>query len=332
MKYRPSVYLFFLFAFLGGRYEAWGQHTANMNKNNPLLCDPETGFCTVPDSNEISQTASPPAHNKLIRVIYYTDPICSACWGIEPQLRKMKLEYGHLLEIDYRMGGLLPDWSYNSGGISRPSDVADHWEEVSPYYQMPIDGSIWLEDPLSSSYPPSIAFKAAQLQDKTKAVAFLRILRENVFLEKKNITRWEYVSAAAQTAQLDTALLHQQLEKEGKNAFQSDLNDGKQLGVHGFPTLLFSDTNGQQTGIFGFRSYDEFEKTIRVLAPDAQKHHYDTSFVFLFTYFSSLTTNEFAVLTNRSYGEALTLLDELEQSGKLSVTRYKNGEIWRKSF
>ena len=31
---------------------------------------------------------------------------------------------------------------------------------------MPIDGDVWLEDPLNSSYPPSIAFKAAEMQDK----------------------------------------------------------------------------------------------------------------------------------------------------------------------
>ena len=114
-------------------------------------------------------------------------PICSSCWGIEPQLRKLKLEYGNNIQIEYRMGGLLPDWNYNSGGISEPSDVAHHWDEVSVHYDMPIDGDVWLEDPLDSSYPPSIAFKAAQLQDEYKALLFMREIREMVFLQKKNI-------------------------------------------------------------------------------------------------------------------------------------------------
>lgn len=85
------------------------------------------------------------------------------------------------------MGGLLPsfDNNYNSGGITKPADVAVHWDHASDYYQMPIDGNVWLEDPLSSSYPASIAFKAAQLQDEEKAVAFLRVMREMLFLQKK---------------------------------------------------------------------------------------------------------------------------------------------------
>jgi hypothetical protein len=39
----------------------------------------------------------------------------TSCCGIEPQLRKLKLEYGNSVEIEYRMGGLLKDCSYNSG-------------------------------------------------------------------------------------------------------------------------------------------------------------------------------------------------------------------------
>ena len=112
-------------------------------------------------------------------------------------MRKLKLEYGDQLEVIYKMGGLLPDWSYNSGGISKPSDVAHHWDEVSIYYDMPIDGDVWLEDPLPSSYPPSIAFKAAQMQNEDKAILFLREIREMVFLEKKNITKWEHIALAA---------------------------------------------------------------------------------------------------------------------------------------
>jgi len=60
------------------------------------------------------------ADNKPLKLIYFIDPICSSCWGIEPKLRKFKLKCRHLIDIDYRMGGLLADWSYNSGGINGP--------------------------------------------------------------------------------------------------------------------------------------------------------------------------------------------------------------------
>src|SRR5690606_21970071 len=94
-------------------------------QTNPLLCDIETGMCEIPEGKAKDSTAKMEhSTNKTVKVIYFTDPICSSCWGIEPQLRKLKLEYGNAIEIQYRMGGLLPDWSYNSGGIVKPSDVA----------------------------------------------------------------------------------------------------------------------------------------------------------------------------------------------------------------
>ncbi len=122
------------------------------------------------------------------------------------------------------MGGLLPDWSYNSGGISKPSDVAHHWDEVSVHYDMPIDGDVWLEDPLSSSYPPSIAFKAAQWQHRDKAILFLRALREMVFLQKKNITKWEYIALAAAQAGLDSSQLKTDYAGYARTLFAGDLN------------------------------------------------------------------------------------------------------------
>src|SRR5262245_17350750 len=94
-------------------------------RTNPLLCDYENGTCELPTMQMVKEeTVINRQEQKPIQIIYFTDPICSSCWGIEPQLRKLKLEYGENINIQYRMGGLLKDWSYNSGGISKPGDVA----------------------------------------------------------------------------------------------------------------------------------------------------------------------------------------------------------------
>ncbi|MBX7129608.1 MAG: DsbA family protein, partial [Flavobacteriales bacterium] len=99
---------------------------------NPLLCDPDTGVCAMPGSTGADAVATQntvPA-SRAITLLYFTDPICSSCWGAEPQLRRLKMEYGEAIDIQYHMGGLLPSWDiYNSGGISKPSDVAGHWDE-----------------------------------------------------------------------------------------------------------------------------------------------------------------------------------------------------------
>lgn len=298
--------------------------------NNPLLCDIETGMCEIPGVNaDSSSTEITQSSKKPVKVIYYTDPICSSCWGIEPQLRKLKLEYGNSIEIEYRMGGLLPDWSYNSGGISKPSDVSHHWDEVSAYYDMPIDGDVWLEDPLNSSYPPSIAFKAAQLQSEEKAILFLREIREMVFLQKKNIAKWEHLEAAAKIVGLNVAQFKTDFEGKAKELFQEDLKLGKELGVRGFPTMFFVDETGNKEFVYGTKPYAFYEMAILKLAPSSSKAEFSKTWETLFAKYSSLTAKEFAELSGTPRKESEQFLDELDAKGKLKKLETKNGSIWK---
>ncbi|MBL7917514.1 MAG: DsbA family protein [Bacteroidia bacterium] len=300
------------------------------DQTNPLLCDIETGMCEVPSEKKDTSFANNiQATTKPIKVIYYTDPICSSCWGIEPQLRKLKLEYGNSIEVEYRMGGLLPDWSYNSGGISKPSDVAHHWEEVSSYYDMPIDGGVWLEDPLNSSYPPSIAFKAAQMQDNEKAILFLREIREMVFLEKKNIAKWEHIAVAAKKVGLNVEQLKTDFENKAKTLFDADLKLGKELGVRGFPTMFFLDNSGNKEIVYGSKAYAFYETAILKLNDKVVKKEYSKNWETLFSKYNTLTAKEFSELSGTPRNESEKLLNELTENGKLSKKVIKNGSIWK---
>lgn len=302
------------------------------NKTNPLICDPETGVCEMPIVETGFEKTKITSDKKLIKIIYYTDPICSSCWGIEPQLRKLKLEYGGYFEIDYRMGGLLPDWSYNSGGISKPSDVAHHWDEASLYYEMPIDGDVWLEDPLNSSYPSCIAMKAAQIQDKEKAVVFMRILREKLYLEKMNIAKWENIVEAAKESKLDIVRLKLDYEGNAQQLFKDDLAYGKMLGIRGFPTMLFSDGSDKLFTVYGSKPYEFYENALLELYPEAQKTILTNNSdpMFLFNIYPSLAVKEYAVILDKTTTEAKSILEQLASEGKLEKKTIKTGVLYIK--
>ncbi|MCG2419186.1 DsbA family protein [Aequorivita sp. F47161] len=300
-------------------------------KSNPLLCDIETGMCETTDGNtNATNSNNVQSTKKSVKLIYYTDPICSSCWGIEPQLRKLKLEYGNAVEIDYRMGGLLPDWSYNSGGIGKPSDVASHWDEVSAHYDMPIDGDLWLEDPLDSSYPPSIAYKAAQMQDVEKANLFMREIREMVFLHKKNIAKWEHLATAAKTVGLHVEQLKTDFDGKAKAMFEEDLKLGRELGVRGFPTIFVVDDAGNKEIVYGTRPYAFYEMAILKVNPNITKSEYSKTWEKLFAIYPTLTAKEFSELSGTPRNESETVLNELVSEGNLEKYTTKNGSIWTK--
>ncbi|MFN5364113.1 MAG: ClpXP adapter SpxH family protein [Bacteroidota bacterium] len=296
---------------------------------NPLLCDPQSGICEIPGISSVTDIRAVNTTPKPVRIVYFTDPICSSCWGIEPQLRKLKLEYGDDLEIEYRMGGLLPDWSYNSGGISKPSDVAHHWDEVSVHYDMPIDGDVWLEDPLDSSYPPSIAFKAAEIQDSRKALLFMRIIREMVFLQKKNITRWEHLEVAAVASGLDPVQMKKDMEGKARDLFQEDLKMGRSMGVRGFPTMFFFDAQNNRELVYGSKPYATYEAALLKLHPASVRNNYDRSSEGLFAHYSSLTAREYSELSGTPRAEAEKILQSHTERGFLDRLDTKNGSLWR---
>jgi 2-polyprenyl-6-methoxyphenol hydroxylase-like FAD-dependent oxidoreductase/predicted DsbA family dithiol-disulfide isomerase len=267
--------------------------------------------------------------NKQIQVLYFTDPICSTCWIIQPTLRKLKLEYDNYVNIEYCMGGLLPSWEkYNGTAIVKPADAAKHWDEVGAAYDMPLDGDIWREDPLTSSYPPSIAFKAAQLQDPERAIHFLRRIKEMVFTQKKNIIKWEHLRMAAFEVGLDAARLLRDYEGKAKELFRQDLALSQQLGVKGFPTLFFSNGDKTKHVIRGLQPYERFEEIIRTMIPGAQKESYLRTPEQLFSYFPTMTEKEFVFLGNMSREEALIELNRMYRQGTIDKFESKNGTIW----
>jgi len=314
---------------------ACAQPDTAVDKNtNQLLCDTVTGACTVP-GHDATDHAHPDMRvataSKPITLLYFTDPICSSCWGTEPQLRRLKLEYGDAVDIQYHMGGLLPSWEvYNSGGISKPSDVAGHWDEVSPHYRMPIIGDVWLEDPLPSSYPPSVAFKAAELQDHAKALVFLRRLREQVLLEKKNITKWPVIAEAASFAQLDTTRLHADFTGAANALFQADLTLARSLGVRGFPTFIFTNNDGNRQQIYGARPYDQFATAVKDIFPEVKSAALPKTLEELFAVHASWCAEEVAVVLGISHATAVEQLQDQQAKGTLSVIETRNGNVWRK--
>ena len=267
-----------------------------------------------------------------VNIIFFTDPICSTCWGIEPHINKFKLEYGHLFNIDYRMGGLLPYWEkYSSVVINKPSDVVKHWDEKSIEYDMPIDGDLWSEDPLDSSYPPSIAFKAAEIQNKNLAIKYLRRLREMVFTEKKNITKWEFLSKAITEVGLDLKQFKIDYNGKAKELFYEDLELAKKHGVRIFPTMIMTNSLGHTQQIKGYNPYDFYEDELMRLYFKTKKKYYDKEGVSLFDSYPTLTTKEFAELKGTTYQEAEILLHKLEKNNKIKAYKIKSGNIWTKN-
>lgn len=268
---------------------------------------------------------------KTIQIKYYMDPICSACWSIEGIIRRLELEYGNDISIETCMGGLLPPegWDIDSEDYLAPAELAELWDKSSADYNMPINGDVWLKSPLSSSYPASIAYRAAYCQSPYLADSLLRKLREKLFVESCDISSELFVFECAKEVGLDMSIFRKDFIGDGKVAFDKDIAQAVELGVELFPTLYVYPYGVLKSELVNVQHYKEYEYELLKLVPNLVKVKYDKSALSLLKTFGSLTSKELSILGDCSMDSATKELDDLVDNNLATVICSANGSLWK---
>src|SRR5690606_17350491 len=237
-------------------------------KNNNMMCDIETGICGVAEEEQtgLIDFSQP---QKTITLYYVTDPICSHCWAIEPVLRRFTEQYGDYFKFQTVMGGLLEKWHDGpidpANGIYKPADVAGHWREVGDHSRMPIDGSLMIDNPVQSSYPPSRVFKVIQeVHSEAKANKYLRRAREALFAFNQNISEASVMIDIVNQMGLDGQTIVQQAEQPaGQQALNEDFALARSLGARGFPSIIMVNEDNKGVKLVGGRPFESYVEGLK---------------------------------------------------------------------
>lgn len=225
-----------------------------------MICDLKTGVCgeVGEEEMEVIDFNQP---QKSVQLYYVTDPICSHCWAIEPVLRRFVEQYGHYFNFHTVMGGLLEKWHDGpidpANGIYKPADVAGHWREVGQHSRMPIDGSLMIDNPVQSSYPPSRVFKIIQKNHSdAQAFEYLRRAREALFAFNQNIAnKSEMIEIVNQLGLDGEAIVTEAEQPVGQQLLNEDFALARKLGVRGFPTIMMINEENKGVKISGGRPF-----------------------------------------------------------------------------
>jgi putative protein-disulfide isomerase len=234
-----------------------------LKNNNPMICDLETGVCGPAEEEEMEMIDFNQP-KKSINLYYVTDPICSHCWAIEPVLRRFVEQYGDHFNFHTVMGGLLEKWHDGpidpANGIFKPADVAGHWREVGEYSRMPIDGSLMIDNPVQSSYPPSRVFKVIQKHHHDAlAYEYLRRAREALFAFNQNISDPSVMIEIVNHLGLDgEAIVNEAEQPSGQQLLNEDFSLARSLGARGFPTIIMINEENKGVKIVGGRPFESY--------------------------------------------------------------------------
>ena len=204
-----------------------------------------------------------------IEMYYATDPLCSFCWAFEPTLRKFRYQYASYISNDTTvMGGMIEKWEKfggdSSNGIQSAADVAKHWREIGDFSRMVIDGRVWLDEPIDSSFPSSQAFQIVRRDHPEQAQAFLRKLRETVMVWNQDISKREVLAGILEEMGLDSEkVLNDADSFEGRSLLNSDLGLARALTATGFPTLVLVNEQNQGVKVVGAQPYEALESALK---------------------------------------------------------------------
>ncbi len=242
-----------------------------MEMKNNMICDLETGVCGPGGDTEM-QFIDLSAPSKKVDLYYVTDPICSHCWALEPVLRKFEAQYGQYFNMHTLMGGLLENWdgfADKANGINGPADVAGHWREVGEHSRMPIDGTLWYDNPIESSFIPSRVFKVIHKQNPEIADTFLRRTREALFAFNKNIAQDDILIDLVNKVGLNgVEIVKQSKLPEADTSLQEDFQLVRQLGVRGFPTIVMLNEEKKGVKIVGARALEQYTAALQQMLPE----------------------------------------------------------------
>ena len=179
-----------------------------------------------------------------MKLLYIMDPMCSWCYGFQPELAQF-LASNPSAEVDWILGGLAPDTKQPMDHSLRGT-IAAYWYQIEKQTQVTFNHDFWaLNTPYRSTYPACRAVIAAQTLLGRGAEKMVQAIQSAYYQQAQNPSLNDTLLACAQSIGLEEHVFSAALSSaEIEQTFQQHLLITQQLQVNGFPALFFI-TNDQ---------------------------------------------------------------------------------------
>jgi putative protein-disulfide isomerase len=197
-------------------------------------------------------------------LIYFSDPMCSWCYGFSPAIEAIQRAFGAGLRVRLVMGGLRPGTDTPMTDQAK-AEVAGHWTHVHEASGLPFNAAVLREGFIYDTDPAARAVVVVRRDDPDLALAYLARAQRAFYAEARDITSGEVLAELAAELGVDPdRFLAQWGAEDAKQETWRDYAISQRAGVTGFPTLV-AGPNGE--GVFGVvtRGYAPPEQVVGVL-------------------------------------------------------------------
>lgn len=182
-------------------------------------------------------------------LIYFSDPMCSWCWGFSPTLTAVRREFGEALPIRLIMGGLRPGTEEPMTDAAKQA-MRGYWPQVTEASGQPFDYAFLdREGFIYDTDPAARAVVIVRRRRPEIVLDFLERTQRAFYAENQDVTDPEVLAGLAAEFGLDRdAFLAEHDSEAAKEETWRDYAISQRAGVTGFPTLI-GGPNAE--GVFG---------------------------------------------------------------------------------
>jgi len=195
-----------------------------------------------------------------MKLYYFTDPMCSWCYGFSPVMKKLKKNYPNI-DLQIISGGFAPG-SKQKVTKEYKNFLEYHWRNVNLRSGQYFDHSMkFVSDSFQyDTEPSSRALVVVQRFLPEKDFEFLSLMQKAFYVEGKDITNDEVLAELAQEIGVEKDIFLESFHSEEmKLKTAQGFQFSKQLGVQGFPTLLTFENGNVKVLSHGFQPFESLK-------------------------------------------------------------------------
>lgn len=181
-------------------------------------------------------------------LIYFSDPMCSWCYGFSTVTAAIRRTFGPGLPIRVVMGGLRPGTEQAITPEAR-TEITTHWRHVHDAAGVPFDESVLADGFVYDTDPAARGVVVVRGEDEDLALPYLERVQRAFYAEARDVRDGEVLADLAAELGLDRqAFLDRWSTEAARHETWQDYGISQRAGVTGFPTLV-AGPNAE--GVFG---------------------------------------------------------------------------------
>jgi putative protein-disulfide isomerase len=182
--------------------------------------------------------------DRISRLIYVGDPMCSWCWGFAPEIESLAAD----LPVEVVVGGLRP------GPMAQPLEdpmaafLGQHWVEIAERTGQPFSTDFldrrdgWVYD----TEPAAIAVTQMREMNESRTLAYFTDVQTAFYGMGEDVTDFDVLTRLSDGHGVDRDEFSNAVRSEdAKTQAWEDFSRARNWGISGFPTLVGELADGR---------------------------------------------------------------------------------------